>query len=183
MRTRLPHLSSSQIKALPPCSEPGPLRETRSSKRPHRSHHPHSTKLPVPKKALVTPRVCTGCHGHDMLGSSTRAPFCSHVKGMAEGTHEASRGGTGRKQVNCPGGPLATPVDPGQQLARNLHPVGFISKLRTMVSSAPQKDALRRDCGASGSLRHEVALSSRVRKDTPFRTSPKRASNFLTGAT
>ena len=78
MRTRLPHLSSFQTKASPPRSEPGPLRETHTSKeRPYRSHHPHSTKLPVPKKALVTPRVCTGCHGYDMLGSSTRALFAA----------------------------------------------------------------------------------------------------------
>ena len=46
-------------------------------RKPLRSHHPHSIKLPVLKRALVTPRVCPGCHGYDLLGSSTRALFAA----------------------------------------------------------------------------------------------------------
>ena len=60
-------------------------------------------------------------------------------------THEAPGGSTSGKQVNCPGGPLATPVDPGRQLARNLHPIGFISKLGTL-SRQPQEIRYRERC-------------------------------------
>ena len=82
MRTRLPHLMSPQTERFR-LARSQVTRATKKrgrptfQKRPRRSHHLHPTKLPVPKRALVTPRMCSGCHGYDLLDSSTRALFAA----------------------------------------------------------------------------------------------------------